>query len=133
MKKVLIVDDSLPARSYIGYCLKRLGFKIIYAGDGLEALMKLKEVKPDMVFLDINLPKMNGYVLCRKIKTDEKTKDIPVILVSVRNTDWDKTWGREAGANGYVTKPFTDEEITETVKTFFPLEEETFTPLKKEY
>lgn len=124
MKKVLIVDDSPPARSFIGYYLKQFGFEIIYAEDGMDVLILLKKTKPDLIFLDINLPKMNGYVLCRKIKTEEKTKNIPIILVSARNTDWDKSWGMKAGADGYITKPFSYEEVNEAVRTFLPSEEE---------
>lgn len=124
MKRILVVDDSPPARSYIGYCLKQFNFEITYAEDGLEALTKLKKEKSDLIFLDINLPLMNGFVLCKKIKSEEKMKDIPVVFVSVRNTDWDKTWGMKAGGDGYITKPFTSEEITEVVKTFLPPEEE---------
>ncbi|HCJ66438.1 MAG TPA: two-component system response regulator [Elusimicrobia bacterium] len=124
MKKILVVDDSPPVRSFIGYHLKQYGFEIIYAEDGLEVLTLLKKEKPDLIFLDINLPKMNGYVLCRKIKTEERTKNIPVILVSQRNTDWDKTWGEKAGANGYITKPFNHTQILEIIKKYFPSEGE---------
>lgn len=120
MKKILVVDDSPPVRSFIGYHLKQFGFDIVYAEDGLEAMTLMKREKIDLVFLDINLPQMNGYVLCRKIKTDEKTKNIPVILVSARDTDWDKTWGEKAGANGYITKPFNHTQIMEVVKKYFP-------------
>lgn len=119
-KKILVVDDSPPARSFIGYHLKQHGFEIVYAEDGMDVLVLLKKIKPDLIFLDINLPKMNGYVLCRKIKTEEKTKDIPVILVSARDTDWDKTWGEKAGADGYITKPFGAAQIVEIVKKYFP-------------
>lgn len=120
MKKILIVDDSPPVRSFIGYHLKQLGYDTVYAEDGMDALMVLKREKIDLVFLDINLPKMNGYVLCRKMKTEEKTKKIPVILVSARNTDWDKTWGEKAGADGYITKPLDHTQIKEAVERFFP-------------
>ncbi len=124
MKRILVVDDSPPVRSFIGYHLKQLGYEIIYAEDGLEVLVLLKKEKVDLIFLDINLPKMNGYVLCRKIKTEEKTKNIPVILVSQRNTDWDKTWGEKAGADGYVTKPFNQMQIIEIINKYFPAQAE---------
>jgi len=123
-KKILVVDDSPPVRSFIGYNLKQFSFEIVYAEDGMEAMVFLKKIKPDLIFLDINLPKMNGYVLCRKIKTEEKTKDVPVILVSQRDTDWDKTWGEKAGADGYITKPFDAQQIVEVVKKYFPTEAE---------
>ncbi|HCJ67277.1 MAG TPA: two-component system response regulator [Elusimicrobia bacterium] len=124
MKKVLIVDDNPVARSYIGYCLKQFALEIIYAEDGLDALAKLRREIPDLIFLDINMSQMNGFVLCRKLKNEEKTKNIPIVFVTVRNTDWDRKWGIKAGANGYITKPFGYEEINEAVRTFLPPEEE---------
>ncbi len=124
MKKILVVDDNPVARSYIGYCLKQFNLEIIYAEDGLDALARLKKEIPDLIFLDVNMPKMNGFVLCRRLKNEEKTKSIPIIFVTVRNTDWDKSWGVKAGADGYVTKPFSYEEIYEVIKTFLPPEEE---------
>ncbi len=124
MKKVLVVDDNPVARSYIGYCLKQFNLEIVYAEDGIDALARLKREIPDLIFLDVNMPKMNGFVLCRRLKNEEKTKNIPIIFVTVRNTDWDKTWGVKAGADGYVTKPFSYEEINEVIKTFLPPEEE---------
>lgn len=110
--------------SYIGYCLKKFGFEIIYAEDGFQALVILGKMQPDLIFLDVDLPWMNGLVLCLKLKSEDKTENIPVVFVTVENTERDKIRGREAGADGYIVKPFTSEEISEAVRTFLPPEQE---------
>lgn len=118
-KKILIVDDEKDIVETIKFMLETEGFECITAYDGEEALSKAKEENPDLIILDVMMPKINGYKICRLLKFDDKYKDIPVIMVTARSQMEDKAIGKETGANEYITKPFDIMHLVERVKSYF--------------
>ena len=103
---ILIVDDSQTVRQLVKLTLDRLGFNVIEAKDGFEALAQLANQVPDLILLDITMPRMDGYQVCRIIKENGSTRHIPVIMLSGKDGFFDRVKGRLAGATDYVTKPF---------------------------
>jgi len=118
MSTVLVVEDSATQRQMISDLLKESGLNasVISVGDGVEALEQIKTQPPDIVVLDIVMPRMNGYEVCRQIKTDPKTQDVPVIMCSSKGEEFDKYWGMKQGADAYIAKPFEPVELIGTIK-----------------
>ncbi|MDA0674510.1 MAG: response regulator [Cyanobacteria bacterium] len=116
MSTVLIVDDSSALREMVAGLLIQAGMTIVEAKDGIEAQKKLATTTPDLVVLDIVMPNMNGYELCRWIKNNPSTQDIPVVICSSKGEEFDRYWGMKQGADAYVAKPFRPDEMVETVK-----------------
>ncbi|WP_019498458.1 response regulator transcription factor [Pseudanabaena sp. PCC 6802] len=116
MSKVLVVEDSPPQREMISDLLKGIGLSVTSAGDGVEALEQIKNSRPDIVVLDIVMPRMNGYELCRRIKLDPKTQEVPVVMCSTKGEEFDRYWGMRQGADAYIAKPFQPQELVGTVK-----------------
>lgn len=116
MSTVLLVEDSLPTREMISEILIEHGLKVGVASDGLEALGILKKKQFDLVVLDIVMPHMNGYEVCRRIKSDPKTKDLPVVICSSKGEEFDRYWGMKQGADAYIAKPFQPKEFIATIK-----------------
>lgn len=116
MSTVLIVDDSSALREMIAGLLVNIGMTILEAKDGAEAQQKIEASPPDLVVLDIVMPNMNGYELTRWIKTNPKTKDVPVVICSSKGEEFDRYWGMKQGADAYIAKPFRPNEMVETVK-----------------
>lgn len=114
--KVLIVDDEAEARSALGEFLQGQGFVIHEAADGEEALAKAFTEKPDVMLLDLRLPKLDGYQVCQTLKGNPITSGIPIIMVTALNTTPQKVKGIEYGADDYVTKPFDLEELFARIK-----------------
>ena len=104
--KVLIVDDESDLLEMISLRLEANNYQVICACDGQEGLDKARTEKPDLIILDIMLPKIDGYKVCRMLKFDEKYKQIPVILFTARVQEYDIKLGEEVGADAYITKPF---------------------------
>lgn len=115
---ILVVDDSQTIRKLIATKLGRLGYRVIEASNGLEALQKLNEVIPDLILLDITMPGLDGYEVCKRIRSSEATKDIPVVMISGRDGFFDKVKGRMVGSSGYITKPFGPETLMSTVESY---------------
>ncbi|MCS7081251.1 MAG: response regulator [Chloracidobacterium sp.] len=116
-KVILAVDDSLTVRRSITQALESSGYRVITAADGYEALAKLKEVTPDLVVMDVALPGgMNGYQLCKHIRAEKSRRDIPVVMLSSRESFFDKVQSRLAGAVQHLTKPFKIEELVLSVR-----------------
>ena len=115
--KVLVVDDSWTDLSLIATPLRESGFDVITAVDGEEAFEKVMQERPQCVLLDVILPKQNGFQLCRRLKQMELLRDIPIILVSGKNTPLDRRWGLQQGADLYLTKPFSKEELIASVRS----------------
>ncbi len=111
IRKILVVDDSNSDRAMIGNLLTEAGFDIETAVSGNDALSKLERQKPDLIFMDIVMPDMDGFHACREITHNEQTRDIPVVFVSSKSQEVDKVWGQLQGAKGYVTKPYTRTQI----------------------
>lgn len=116
MSKVLVVEDSPPQREMISSLLKESGLNVISAGDGIEALEQIQQDRPDIVVLDIVMPRMNGYELCRRLKDNPKTKELPVVMCSTKGEEFDRYWGMRQGANAYIAKPFQPQELVSTVR-----------------
>ena len=111
MIKILVVEDSLPTREMIRESLKSNGLGVEIAKDGLEAIEILQGYSPDLVLLDIVMPRMNGYELCRHLKSDPKTQNIPVVMCSAKREQFDRYWGMKQGADDYIVKPFSVSEL----------------------
>lgn len=118
MKKILIVDDEPDIVETLKFLLESENFEVLIAHDGEEALKKAKENKPDLMILDVMLPKINGYKVCRLLKFDSKYKHIPILMVTARSQEEDKIIGEETGADEYITKPFDINEIIEKVNYY---------------
>jgi twitching motility two-component system response regulator PilH len=116
MSTVLVVEDSVTQREMIEDLLKGSGLIVKTAGDGVEALEQMQGTFPDIVVMDIVMPRMNGYELCRRIKTDPKTERIPVVMCSSKGEEFDRYWGMKQGADAYIAKPFQPQELVGTVK-----------------
>jgi len=117
-KKVLIVDDEPDIVETIKFVLETEGITCITSYDGEDALNKAKSKKPDLIILDVMLPKINGYKVCRLLKFDSKYKNIPILMVTARSQEEDKVIGNETGADEYITKPFNIEELVEITKKY---------------
>lgn len=115
--KVLVVDDSWTDLTLIATPLRESGFDVITAVDGDEAIDKVLQERPQCVVMDIILPKQNGFQICRRLKSMEQTRDIPIILISSKNTPLDKRWGMQQGAEMYLTKPFNKDELVASVRS----------------
>ena len=115
-KKILVVQDSSTTRKVVVLTLKQEGFKMIEAQDGLEALRKIDEERPDLVLLDAILPKMDGYKILSIIKENKELKDMPVIMLTSKGGLLDKFKGKLAGSSAYLTKPFDPKDLISTVR-----------------
>ncbi len=116
-KQILVVDDELDMLMAIKLRLEASGYKVITATDGLEGLNEARRLKPDLIILDIMLPKMNGYKVSRFLKFDEEYKDIPIIMLTALSGDDDRATGVETGADAYLTKPFETQVLVNTVRS----------------
>lgn len=116
MSTVLVVEDSLTQREMISELLKGCGLRVIVAGDGVEALEQIQGHSPDLVVLDIIMPRMNGYEVCRRLKSNEKTQNLAVVMCSAKKEEFDRYWGIRQGADAYICKPFHPQELVGTVK-----------------
>jgi len=117
-KKILVVDDELDMLMVIKLRLEASGYEVITATDGLEGLNAARRVKPDLIVLDIMLPKMNGYKVARFLKFDEEYKSIPIVMLTALSGEEDKSTGIETGADAYLTKPFETQQLLDAVKSF---------------
>ncbi len=115
-KKILIADDNENIREALTYLLEDQGYLLSLAKDGAETLLRVKEVRPDILFLDIMMPGMNGYDVCRAIKSDPELKDIYVIMLTAKGQVAEQERGREVGADEYIVKPFSPMEILAKIK-----------------
>jgi DNA-binding response OmpR family regulator len=111
-KKVLICDDDPYIIESLSYLVKREGFEVVTAEDGEEGLNKAKEFLPDLMFLDVMMPKKSGFELCRQLKKNERTKDIYIIILTARGEESDEKRGEEAAADEYITKPFSPRKLS---------------------
>ncbi|MCS7203445.1 MAG: response regulator [Thermodesulfovibrio sp.] len=117
MPKVLVAEDSMTDAKYIESILTDKDFEVVLARDGEEAENFIKsEEKFDLVILDVIMPKKNGFQICREIKRNEKTKNIPVILVTSKKEESDIYWGKMQGADEYITKPFEPIDLLAAIK-----------------
>lgn len=116
MSTALIVEDSITAMQIITSCLQKAGLSIMTATSSEEAVIKIKNERPDVIVLDVVLPDRSGFELCRDLKNDTATNEIPVVMCSTKNSDMDKFWGMKQGADAYIAKPVDQEELVRTVQ-----------------
>jgi len=117
-RTILVVDDSATVRKLIAGKLEKSGHNVVCAEDGIEALTRMSEHAPDLVLLDITMPRMDGYEVCRQIRSNPNTKDIPVVMISGKDGFFDKVRGRMAGTTAYITKPFGPETLMKALETY---------------
>lgn len=118
IKKILVVDDTSADQKRISDVLAKTDSIVILANNGKEGIEKAETEKPDLIFMDVVMPEVDGYAACREITTNEATKDIPVVIVSSKNQKTDKVWAQLQGAVAMVAKPYEDDEILEQVKKY---------------
>lgn len=116
MSKVLVVEDSPAQRSMVATILAANGRVIQSAKDGIEALKLIKQWKPDVVILDVIMPGMNGFEVCRRIKNDQEMKLVSVIMCTSMDAQSERYWGMKQGADVYLSKPFKPHELVEIVQ-----------------
>lgn len=115
---VLVVDDSPTVRKIVQLTLQRERIRVVTAGDGLTALAAVADEQPDLVLLDIMLPRMDGYNICQVIRKNMAYRDLPIIMLSGKDGLFDKMRGKLAGSTEYMTKPFDSVELAQTVKRY---------------
>lgn len=118
MVTALVVEDSLTDRTLLTKYLEQFGIRVTTADSSEEAAALLENALPDLVFLDVVLPGQSGFELCRELKTSETTKNIPIVICSSKGTEADKLWGAMLGADLYLAKPISQQQIAQTVKQF---------------
>jgi DNA-binding response OmpR family regulator len=115
-KCILVVDDERYIVNILDFTLGSEGFRVLSASNGEEALRMAMKETPDLVVLDIMMPKIDGFEVCRALKAKEETKDLPVILLTAKDRDADRKKGEEVGADLYMTKPFSPARLVEEVR-----------------
>ena len=114
--RILVVDDEADSLEIMRIILENAGYDVQTASDGQEALSKIGEQKVDLVFMDIKMPKIDGYELCRRLKQDPETAKIPVVMHSASGSEQTRIQAYEAGANGFMFKPFTMQKLVAIVQ-----------------
>ncbi len=115
--KVLVIDDSKTIRKSAENLLTKEGFDVITATDGFDALAKIADARPGIIFVDIMMPRLDGYQTCALIKNNSEFKTTPVVMLSSKDGLFDKAKGRIVGSDQYITKPFSRDELIGTIKT----------------
>lgn len=110
-KRILVVDDEIYIVHILEFSLTMEGYSVLTASDGDEALKLIDSERPDLIVLDIMMPKIDGYEVCRRLRQDEQFSDLPVILLSAKGRPIDREAGLQAGANDYITKPFSPRKL----------------------
>jgi DNA-binding response OmpR family regulator len=118
--KILVVDDEVYIVHILDFSLRMEGYEVVTALDGEQALEKVASEHPDLVVLDIMMPKLDGYDTCKRLKANAETRDIPIILLSAKGRNVDQRMGFEAGANDYITKPFSPRKLVEKINSMLP-------------
>jgi twitching motility two-component system response regulator PilG len=115
--KVMVIDDSKTIRRSAETLLKKVGCEVVTAIDGFQALAKITEHKPDIIFVDIMMPRLDGYQTCALIKNNQAFKATPVIMLSSKDSIFDRARGRIVGSEKYLTKPFSKEDLISAITT----------------
>ena len=115
---VLVVDDSPTVRKIVQITLQRESIRVVTAGDGLSALAAVADTQPDLILLDIVLPRMDGYNICHLVRNNPDYRDLPIIMLSGKDGIFDKMRGRLAGSTEYITKPFDSSELVQSVRRY---------------
>ncbi|HKB08703.1 MAG TPA: response regulator [Candidatus Polarisedimenticolia bacterium] len=113
--KIMVADDSPNIREILKVSLESDGYTVVLAEDGEQALALVGRENPDVVIMDVMMPKVNGFQVCRRIKTDPATLELPVIMLTAKSAQQDVYWGKDCGAEEYITKPFSTKELVKTI------------------
>ena len=116
MVKILVAEDEKDIRELISFSLKYSGFEVITAVDGQEAVEKAMEARPDLIMMDVRMPRMTGYEACARLKEIEELKDTPVVILSAKGQESEIQTGLNVGAYEYILKPFAPDELIQRVK-----------------
>jgi two-component system alkaline phosphatase synthesis response regulator PhoP len=116
-KKILITEDDPSYRRFLSYFLEKEGYKVITASDGLEGLFKAQQEKPDLLILDIMLPGMDGFEICNHLRAELETTHTPILMLSAKGQDADKSIGLSIGADEYLTKPVESSILLRTIES----------------
>jgi DNA-binding response OmpR family regulator len=116
MSTVLVIEDTLTDVEILAGCLRQEGLQVITARSSEEASEKIERQKPDAIVLDVVLPGRSGYELCRQLKSQNTTSDIPIVMCSTKDSDIDRFWGIKQGADAFLPKPIDKDELVRTVK-----------------
>ena len=114
--KVLVIDDSATSSLFISQALRKAGYHVITAADGKEGLSKAFQERPHCLILDVVLPGMSGFGVCRYLRAVDPQRNLSIIMVSSKDTPLDQTWGLRQGADRYLTKPFSEDALLRTVQ-----------------
>ena len=117
-KKILIVDDEADLVETVRFPLEMEGYRVLVSYNGEDALNQARKENPDLILLDLMLPKLDGYKVCRLLKFDERYKHIPILMLTAKAQEKDRILGKETGADEYMTKPFDIDKLLEKVKLF---------------
>ena len=117
-KKILIVDDEADLVETVRFPLEMEGYHVLVSYNGEDALNQARKEKPDLILLDLMLPKLDGYKVCRLLKFDDRYKHIPILMLTAKTQEKDKALGMETGANEYITKPFEMDDLLRKVKAY---------------
>lgn len=117
-KRILVVDDEVDLVETVRFSLELEGLDVLVAYNGEEGLNQARKENPDLILLDLMLPKLDGYKVCRLLKFDERYKHIPVLMLTAKTQEKDKILGKETGADEYITKPFEMDELMNKVKHY---------------
>ena len=114
----MVVDDSLTVRKITSRLLEREGYRVITAKDGVDALEQLLDVVPDVMLVDIEMPRMDGFDLTRNVRSDPRLKGVPIIMITSRLADKHRSYAKEIGVNHYLGKPYQEEELLALIRSF---------------
>ena len=117
MAKILIAEDERDIRDLVAFTLRFAGHEVFAAANGEEAVEMAPKVNPDLILMDVRMPRMTGYEACKVMKADTDLKDIPVVFLSAKGQESEKQQGMEAGAEEYLLKPFAPDQLTQAIKT----------------
>lgn len=117
-KRILVVDDEVDLVETVRFSLELEGWDVLIAYNGEEGLNQARKESPDLILLDLMLPKLDGYKVCRLLKFDERYKHIPILMLTAKTQEKDKILGKETGADEYITKPFDMDEVMIKVKNY---------------
>lgn len=123
MTRVMVVDDEPDIRRLVSFSLKRHGFDVVEATDGLAAVAMAESEAPDLILMDVMMPVMNGYEASKKLKENPKTQGIPIVMLSAKSQQTEMAAGLESGATDYICKPFTPSELVAQVTKYMNAEQ----------
>ena len=116
MRRILVVDDEESIRKLLELILREAGYEVLFCEDGLQGYNLAKKEKPDLIILDLMLPKLDGHKVCRLLKFDTRFKEIPIIISTAKASEEDKKLAQDSGADAYLLKPFKKEELLQKIK-----------------